>query len=237
MLGSTLDLRRFARLGLAVGLVLVWAPAAAASDGDDTHGAAHEEDARTACVLDPATVRAAVTGAYEELQRIHRTALPGPRGRTLTDQRVAALVERSIHIETFVERVLRQIWRRASPEQRQRWRAALAQTLRRRYLRGIDAPTRHELEVLRADVSCPTASVRIRLTDTRSRDERVIDMELIDADGGWRVYDVSIDGASLVRTWRSRFNRIYEDGGLAAVDAELAGLAERYRAEGTDSPR
>lgn len=237
MIVASPDVWRLARFALVVALALFATPAAA-NDGADAEAAATSEDVRApTCELDPERVRATVTGAYEELKRIHRTALPGPRGVTLTEQRVAALVERSIHIESFVARVLRQFWSRATTEQQGRWHAALAQTLRRRYLRGIESPTHHELDVLRADVSCPTASVRIALIDARTRVARVIDMDLIDADGAWRVYDVSVDGASLVRTWRSRINRVYEEGGLAAVDAELEGLAERYRAEGTDSPR
>ena len=53
-----------------------------------------------------------------------------------------------------------------------------------------------------------------------------IDYSMEKADQGWKVYDVVIDGASLVTTYRGSFNDQIQKGG---IDALVKTLAERNR--------
>ena len=54
-----------------------------------------------------------------------------------------------------------------------------------------------------------------------------IDYAMEKMDSGWKVYDVVIDGASLVTTYRSTFNEQVQKGG---IDGLLKTLAERNQA-------
>jgi phospholipid transport system substrate-binding protein len=54
-----------------------------------------------------------------------------------------------------------------------------------------------------------------------------IDYAMEMADGGWKVYDVTIDGASLVTTYRGSFNDQIQKGG---IDALVKTLVERNKA-------
>jgi phospholipid transport system substrate-binding protein len=54
-----------------------------------------------------------------------------------------------------------------------------------------------------------------------------IDYSMEKLDSGWKVYDVTIDGASLVTTYRGSFNDQIQKGG---IDALLTTLAERNKA-------
>ena len=53
-----------------------------------------------------------------------------------------------------------------------------------------------------------------------------IDYAMEKADSGWKVYDVIIDGASLVTTYRGSFNDQIAKGG---IDGLVKTLAERNR--------
>ena len=53
------------------------------------------------------------------------------------------------------------------------------------------------------------------------------------ADGGWKVFDVVIDGASLVTTYRGTFNDQVQRGGL---DGLIKALQERNRAPEPPKP-
>ncbi|PKN54548.1 MAG: hypothetical protein CVU56_25850 [Deltaproteobacteria bacterium HGW-Deltaproteobacteria-14] len=191
--------------------------------------AAAVEDGQSACVLDHDSASRAVTDAYADLARVYRTRVPGPSGEALLRRRLDALLGRLIDVDAFCQQVLRRVWSDATPEQRIDWRVAMDHMLRNRYLRGFEGPHQHVIAVRRSDVSCRTATVRVALARPGVRDGRVVDVALSHDGGQWRVFDVTLDGVSLVRTWRSRFLRIFKDGGAAAVDAQMRLLSERYR--------
>ncbi|TNF28031.1 MAG: ABC transporter substrate-binding protein [Deltaproteobacteria bacterium] len=215
------------RLTLLVGLAAV--TMAAAPDPQPVAVLDAAPSDASPCVLDHDSASRAVTDAYADLARVYRTRIPGPTGETLLHRRIDALLRRLVDVDAFCRHVLRDIWRVASPEQRDEWRDALDHMLRNRYLRGFEGPHQHLIEILRSVVSCHTATVRVALSGPNGGQPRVVDVELGHDQGEWRVFDVTLDGVSLVRTWRSRFLRIYRDGGVDAVDAQMRLLGERYR--------
>ena len=60
-----------------------------------------------------------------------------------------------------------------------------------------------------------------------------IDYTMEKTDGGWKVYDVVIDGASLVTTYRGSFNDQIQKGG---IDGLVKTLAERNRSPEPPKP-
>ena len=60
-----------------------------------------------------------------------------------------------------------------------------------------------------------------------------IDYSMEKADGGWKVFDVVIDGASLVTTYRGTFNDQVQRGG---IDGLIKALQERNRAPEPPKP-
>ena len=61
-----------------------------------------------------------------------------------------------------------------------------------------------------------------------------IDYAMEKADSGWKVYDVVIDGASLVTTYRSSFNDQIQKGG---IDGLVKTLAERNAGPASTPPK
>ncbi|MCA9517147.1 MAG: ABC transporter substrate-binding protein [Myxococcales bacterium] len=188
------------------------------------------------CALDAASPRLAVEAAYAEFARLYRARLPGPRGQTILETRLDALVDRLIDVEAFARSVLAGAWDAGTTEQHEQWKQDLDRMLRRRYLKGLEDPHRNPIEVLRSDVSCDHASVRVRIGVPRTRSDRVVELDLIYRDPEWRVFNVTLDGVSLIRTWRSRLHRVFADGGVDALDRQLRILAERYARGGTVEP-
>jgi phospholipid transport system substrate-binding protein len=60
-----------------------------------------------------------------------------------------------------------------------------------------------------------------------------IDYAMEKADGGWKVYDVIIDGASLVTTYRGTFNEQVQKGG---IDGLVKTLQERNKSPEPPKP-
>ena len=66
----------------------------------------------------------------------------------------------------------------------------------------------------------PYAQVRSRITTDR-RVEISIDYRLLDTGTRWVVYDVVLDGVSLVSNYRSQFNSIIRTSSFAGLLAKL----------------
>jgi ABC-type transporter MlaC component len=187
------------------------------------------------CALDPQSAATAVIATFGDFKRTYRSQIPGPRGRAIRASRVDTLVEHAIHVETFARSILPDAWAVATPEQRVKWGRALDQMLRKRYLKALQDPRNTRLVVNRSDVSCDRGSVNVSIV-RRDGSGRSVDLDLVYVDGRWRVYNVSLDGVSLVRTWRSRFNAVFREGQVAGVDDQMKILDKRYGDEDMARP-
>lgn len=188
------------------------------------------------CVDDASTARSEVERAFAELQQIHRHRVPGPSGARLLERRVNELLDRLVGFDQFVDLVLGDAWDKAEADQKRDWRAILKQTLRRRYLKKLGSPLTARLEIKGVQLRCDKAKVGLVISDRDGGNPRDVELQLLATFEGetprtlWLAYDVAVDEVSLLETWRSRFRRIYADGGVAAIDHHMRGLRERYGA-------
>jgi len=92
--------------------------------------------------------------------------------------------------------------------------------LERSYLSSIENYAGEKIAFLNESVSGPYAQVRSRITTDR-RVEISIDYRLLDSGSRWAVYDVVLDGVSLVSNYRSQFNSIIRTSSFAGLLAKL----------------
>ena len=71
------------------------------------------------------------------------------------------------------------------------------------------------------------ATIRTRIV-TAQRTEVPVDYRMHRRDGRWEVYDVNIEGISLINNYRSQFNSVIQSSSYAA-------LAERLRSKEPDA--
>jgi ABC-type transporter MlaC component len=192
-----------------------------------------------ACTSDPAEPRDEVAAAFMELQQIHRARVPGPAGQRLLEHKIDELLERLVGFDVFVDLVLGDAWDRADEAQKKAWRDALEATLRLRYLKKLGSPLAARMTIQDVQLQCDKATVRLHILDRHEKKQEVV-LQLARLRLApdplapevvalvWRAFDVAVDGVSLLETWRSRFRRIYEDGGVAAIDYHMRGLRQRY---------
>lgn len=190
------------------------------------------------CEKEAADAGRAVTETLRKLAEAYADALPGPHGLGYRDRQVDAILAGSVDLETFAARVLRQAWTRAGEATRQRWRKALGGMLHRKYRLRLGRPDRVRARLIEATSTCLESVVALRLTQLsaegmpRSTSQTTLRLRI--AKERWRVYDVKVGEVSLLATWRSRFRRIFQNGGLAEVDRELQLMAQRYPCRTTE---
>lgn len=209
--------RRFALLAFAV-----LAPAAIA-------GAALAADA----IPGPAPQELIETTARRLLE-----ALDSDRELARKDpERVRRLVDEILlpHFDTdySARLVLGKHWRNATPDQRQRFVDAFYKSLLRNYGTALAEFTAERMTVLpfRGDLASGQATVRTEVK--RSDGTRVpVNYTLRGTAGGWKAWDVTIEGISYVRNFRNDVGAEIDQKGFPALIERL----EKENAGGKKQP-
>ncbi len=118
--------------------------------------------------------------------------------------------------------VLGRAWQQATPEQRRRFTEEFRTLLVRTYAKALLEYANEEVRVLpqpgAADSSEATVKTEVRL---KAGQPIQINYSMHLNSDGWKVYDVTVDGVSLVTNYRGTFASQIRANGLDAVIADL----------------
>jgi phospholipid transport system substrate-binding protein len=119
-------------------------------------------------------------------------------------------------------------WNPRSPEEKREFVRLFADVLDRGYISKIDQYQGEKVAYVGESIGGDEATVRTRIT-TKSGTDVPVDYRMHLKDGKWLVYDVIIEGVSLVANYRTQFNKVVQTEGfptlvqkLQAKDAEPA---------------
>lgn len=111
-------------------------------------------------------------------------------------------------------------WKDRSAREQEEFIRLFTDLLERSYLTTIENYAGEEITFLGESVSGPYAKVRSRITTDR-RAEISIEYRLLESSARWAVYDVVLDGVSLVSNYRSQFNSIIRTSSFVDLLAKL----------------
>ena len=138
--------------------------------------------------------------------------LEDPALRQKPDARRAAvrrIAEQIFDFEETARRALGRHWQARTPEERREFVGLFTDLLERTYISRIETYSGERVVYAGDTVEGTEATVRTRLV-TRDGKEVPIDYRMRRAGERWLVYDVVIEGVSLVANYRSQFNRIIQ---------------------------
>jgi len=115
---------------------------------------------------------------------------------------------------------LAQHWKDRSAQGQEEFVPLFTDLLERSYLTTIENYAGEKIAFLEESVSGLYAKVRSRIT-TERRAEMSIEYRLLESGARWAVYDVVLDGVSLVSNYRSQFNSIIRTSSFADLLAKL----------------
>ena len=130
------------------------------------------------------------------------------------------------------KRVLAANWNKASPEQRARFTRLFRELLTNTYWRKFERYAGEKVVHTGARLRSPTLATVDTVIETATADIPIAYM-LYARDGEWRVYDVVIEQASLVRNYRGGFQDIVREQGMPGLLDHL----EREVAASSDAAR
>lgn len=147
-------------------------------------------------------------------------------GRPLSDDQAYDLVEDLIlpHLdfEAFSRLTLGKHWRQASPEQREAFTREFKSMLMHTYASSLNTYAGETFEHV-GERSEGDGRVLVQTRFVRVQGEPVrVDYRLHRRDGEWKIYDVVIEGVSLVLNYRSSFGEEISRGGLDRLIQRMA---------------
>ena len=119
-------------------------------------------------------------------------------------------------VNEMARRTLAQHWSGRSPQEQEEFVRRFANLLERSYLTAIGNYRLAAVTFQGESIEGSSARVRSRvLTDRRG--EIPIDYRLLETTGRWAVYDVVVDGVSLISSYRSQFNSVIRTSSFARL--------------------
>jgi phospholipid transport system substrate-binding protein len=139
---------------------------------------------------------------------------------------IRKIAEDVFDFEEMSRRALGPHWNARSPEERREFTTLFADLLERSYLNRVESGRGSDVQYVGESVSGDQATVRTRII-TAQRTEIPVDYRMHRQDDRWQIFDVSIEGVSLINNYRSQFNSVIQSSSYAA-------LVERLRSKETE---
>ncbi|MEJ2695889.1 MAG: ABC transporter substrate-binding protein [Candidatus Sulfobium sp.] len=143
----------------------------------------------------------------EVLGVLRNKELKGPEKEELRRQKILEIVSKIFDFREMAKRSMGIYWRRRTPEERKEFVPLYKDLLNATYMRKVEKYTNEKIVYTDESIEGDYAVVRTRVI-TKTGTEIPLDYRLMKKDGRWVVYDVVIEGVSLVNNYRSQFSQI-----------------------------
>ena len=179
---------------------------------------------------------AAEGGPVEELRsRVDRAvqvlndpAVKGQSGLSERRTRIRKIADEIFAFDEMSKRALGVHWQQLPAAERERFVRLFSDLLDRAYFEKIDSYNGEKVTYLPAKVEGDQATIPTRVVTPKGTDIPV-EYRMLRSNGRWLVYDVIIEGVSLVSNYRAQFDRIIRTASvselLRRMESQVAGQA------------
>jgi phospholipid transport system substrate-binding protein len=147
-------------------------------------------------------------------------ALREPGSAAARRQKVKRIVDPYFDYQEMAKRSLGPTWGRLSAGQRHEFVQLFAELLEASYSDKIEKYAQH-VKIDYAGEILDDGYAEVRTVVLRTNDRIPLNYRLLQENGGWKVYDVVIEGVSLVSNYRSQFSRIIHESSYAELVRRL----------------
>jgi phospholipid transport system substrate-binding protein len=129
----------------------------------------------------------------------------------------------------MAKRSLGKHWNQRTDVERKQFTELFATLLENSYANKIESYNNEKIIYIKDTQDGDYAEVKSKVV-TVKRDEFTLDYRLMSQNGKWMVYDVVIEGVSLVSNYRSQFNRIITANGYVELVKKLQNKSNELKA-------
>lgn len=187
-----------------------------------------------ACILTAATAFASVTDTIKKtVDQVIKTVSDKELKKKANEQRRRTAIKKSIATifdsQEMAKRSLGKHWNQRTPAERKQFTELFAALLENSYAGKIESYNNEKIVYTKEIVDGDHAEVKSKVI-TPKQDEYTLDYELMKKENGtWMVYDIKIEGVSLVSNYRTQFNRIISTNGYPELVKKLQTKSNEIR--------
>ena len=164
---------------------------------------------------DPMTV---VKGTVEQALTVLRDKQTPTAER---QQKLRDIVSATFDFTTMSKSALGYYWKQITPDQQQEFQKVFITFIENSYLAKINEFTAGEVKYLTAQNDGTQYSMVKTSILMPGKDPIALDFRLLNKDGRWEVYDVLVDGISIIANYRNQFNRVMSNKGYDTLIRDL----------------
>ncbi len=162
------------------------------------------------------------------LDILNNPAYQGPGQKETRRRLVKAIVDRRFDYREMAKRSLGNAWNRISSAQKEEFVRLFAELLEASYSDKIDRYAKH-VKIDYTGQSEDDGYAEVRTVVVRPNDRVPLSYRLLNESGRWMVYDVVIEGVSLVSNYRSQFHRVISESSYAELVKRLRNRVSEQR--------
>ena len=179
---------------------------------------------RIACLMILATVAAAGVARAAEPQEVLKAyidnfvsvlrdpAYAGEAKKSEMSERLWQVIQGGFDFQGIAIVAVGPNWKKFSPAEKEEFSQVFAQLLRTNYLKKIqDNYQRQEVRILTQEIYDGKKAL-VKSSISRPGGDIPVDYRLWLRDGRWQIYDVTVEGVSLVQNYRTQFNAFLLNG-------------------------
>lgn len=169
------------------------------------------------------------TGAVKEtvdqvLVVLRDQALKDPARVNERRAKLEKIIGQRFDYAEMAKRTLASHWKGLSAEKQQEFIGLFQQFLASSYSGNVDGYSGEQVEYLKEREKGEFAEVQTKVVSAKV--QIPLDYRLLRKDGEWRVYDVVIDGVSLMKNYRGQFSRIIDSSSFESLLDKLRSKAD-----------
>jgi phospholipid transport system substrate-binding protein len=148
----------------------------------------------------------------------------GRLGTQVIDNIVHRILLPHVDLESMSRSVVgRQYWMQATPAQREQFKREFTNVVIQVYSAPLSSYNGEIIEFKPLRDSVSASRIQVQSVITRKNGQKIpVNYRLVQSGGSWKVYDFSVEGISMVSSYRSQFDNILQQRGMD-------GLLQRLR--------
>ncbi len=134
-------------------------------------------------------------------------AYKGQEGQKVQKEKLWKIIEQMFDFTEVSKRALGRNWRQFSPQERGRFRDVFSKFLGNIYLGRLQGGFEGEKVQFVGQQSPGANKAVVKTKIVRDSVQIPVDYKMTNKKGPWKIYDVNVEGVSLIKNYRSQFNK------------------------------
>lgn len=116
----------------------------------------------------------------------------------------------------------RQAWMKATPSERTRFSQAFTRLVIRTYAAPLAEYSDETVQFLPLRGALNGKFIRVNSVIVRTEGQNIpLSYSLVSKDGKWKIYDISVEGVSLLQSFRSQFSQVLQNSNMSEVIKQM----------------